>query len=107
MTETNTQLVMIDDDAPAPAGKFVADVAAPGEVDGAVKKRRTRKLSAEPKAPRTRRTRGQAGTKLQTQVPKEWRDMVTALAKAQDVREADVIRGFIARGLGIDIDPGT
>jgi hypothetical protein len=102
MSDNQTQLVMLEDDVPP--GKFVeVDAAAPGEVDAGVvtkKKRKARAVSAEPKE-RKRRANGEAGVKLQTQVPKEWRATVATLAKAQGVRESDVVRGFIAKGLGL------
>jgi hypothetical protein len=34
-------------------------------------------------------------------VPRAWRDEIMKLAKRQGIRESDVIRDFIRRGLGI------
>jgi len=53
------------------------------------------------RAPRGERKAAGAGTKLQTQVPREWRLRVATIAKERGVRESDVLREFIAKGLGV------
>lgn len=60
----------------------------PGEVDRGVK------------AARKKAYKGQ-GTKVQTQVPREWRQRVMALAREQGVRESDVLRTIVGKALGI------
>lgn len=53
------------------------------------------------RTPRAERKGSGAGTKLQTQVPREWRLRVASIAKERGVRESDVLREFIAKGLGV------
>lgn len=64
--------------------KAVAD--GPGEVDGQVRRSYKKPYKGQ-------------GTKLQTQVPKEWRQRVVALAREHGVRESDVVRTLLERAL--------
>lgn len=65
--------------------------------DGTVKKNKTAAKKAEPK---TKRTKGQAGTKAQTQVPLEVMKMIKAKARDEKIKPADVVRVAIFKGLG-------
>lgn len=47
------------------------------------------------------------GTKLQTQVPREWRQKVMALAREQGVRESDILRTIVGRALGALVEDGN
>jgi len=52
-------------------------------------------------ATRGRKRSATAGTKIQTQVPQEWRAKVASLAREKGVRESDILREFVAKCLGV------
>jgi len=52
-------------------------------------------------AARGRKRSSSAGTKVQTQVPQEWREKVAGMARDRGVRESDILREFVAKCLGV------
>lgn len=110
-TPAITEVVLSDAPTPVITAPAAGQVAAPGVVETGASpvntaKKPRRKVPGT-KVPRAaqlaagiKAKRG-AGTKLQTQVPKEWRAEIIKRANKYGIRESDVIREFIRRGLGI------
>lgn len=109
MGRTTTEITLADVPVEGVAVPGGQQHAAPAVVELRPAIRRARKGRRIPgtKVPRAEQVeRGLAtkkgmGTKLQTQVPREWREKILAMAEKSGVRESDVIRDLIRKGLGI------